>query len=190
MHVDGTINQAADRDRGWTVEIAFPWKALAGYAHRRTPPGEGDQWRVDFSRVEWQVSIVDGRYAKVPNTREDNWVWSPQGIIDMHRPEKWGFVQFSRKPFGESKFTPDPGMAARDALQEVYYAERDFEAKNHRWTASSKELGLPGNADKDRAGSPVIRLTKDGFEAVVEIKTPEGRSTRWRIRQDARVWAE
>ena len=25
---------------------------------------------------------------------EDNWVWSPQGEIDMHIPEKWGFVRF------------------------------------------------------------------------------------------------
>ncbi len=25
---------------------------------------------------------------------EDNWVWSPQGVVDMHRPEKWGEVIF------------------------------------------------------------------------------------------------
>ncbi|MFN7333356.1 MAG: hypothetical protein ACK5YR_05535 [Pirellula sp.] len=33
---------------------------------------------------------------KKPNTKEDNWVWSPQGIIDMHRTERWGFVQFEK----------------------------------------------------------------------------------------------
>ena len=50
---------------------------------------------MNFSRVEWQPRIVAGRYEKVPNTREDNWVWSPQGVIDMHLPDRWGYVEFS-----------------------------------------------------------------------------------------------
>src|SRR5437762_10018554 len=48
----------------------------------------GDQWRVNFSRVEWRHEVLDGKYRKIPNLREDNWVWSPQGVIDMHRPER------------------------------------------------------------------------------------------------------
>src|SRR5262249_19208575 len=27
VHVEGTLNNAADQDKGWSVEIAFPWKA-------------------------------------------------------------------------------------------------------------------------------------------------------------------
>jgi hypothetical protein len=96
VHVDGTLNDPADRDRGWSVEIAFPWKALAEYAHRPTPPRPGDEWRVNFSRVQWRHRIVDGRYQKVPDTKEDNWVWSPQGAVNMHIPEKWGRVRFVR----------------------------------------------------------------------------------------------
>jgi hypothetical protein len=38
---------------------------------------------------------VDGRYEKLPDTPEDNSVWSPQGVINMHLPERWGFVEFS-----------------------------------------------------------------------------------------------
>jgi len=26
---------------------------------------------------------------------EHNWVWSPQGMIDMHQPERWGVVEFT-----------------------------------------------------------------------------------------------
>jgi hypothetical protein len=96
VHVDGTLNDPADRDREWSVEIAFPWKALAEYAHRPTPPRPGDEWRVNFSRVQWRHRIVDGRYQKVPDTKEDNWVWSPQGAVNMHIPEKWGRVRFVR----------------------------------------------------------------------------------------------
>ena len=33
-------------------------------------------------------------YRKVPNKPEDNWVWSPQGLINMHVPDRWGYVQF------------------------------------------------------------------------------------------------
>jgi hypothetical protein len=96
IHVRGTLNDPRDRDRGWSVEIAFPWQALAEYAHKPAPPQPGDEWRVNFSRVQWQHEIKDGRYSKVPNTKEDNWVWSPQGVVNMHIPEHWGRVQFVR----------------------------------------------------------------------------------------------
>jgi hypothetical protein len=92
VFVNGTLNHPGDRDRGWTVELAFPWSAFverSGFGR----PKPGDQWRVNFSRVEWKTEVVGGVYRKLPG-REDNWVWSPQGVIDMHRPEKWGFVRF------------------------------------------------------------------------------------------------
>jgi hypothetical protein len=187
VRVEGTINHPADRDTGWRVEIAFPWKALAAYAHRRTPPREGDQWRVNFSRVEWRINVVDGKYQKVPNTPEDNWVWSPQGIIDMHRPEKWGYVQFTRKP-GEVAFVPDPALPARNALQGIYYAQRDYEAKNHRWAATLDELTLSPDFASALAATPTIKLTKDGFEASARVKLPNGHTQRWHIRQDALIW--
>jgi hypothetical protein len=89
VHVEGTINRPGDTDRGWSVEIAFPWSAFrerSGFGR----PRAGDQWRVNFSRVEWKV---DAENRKLPG-REDNWVWSPQGVVDMHRPETWGWVKF------------------------------------------------------------------------------------------------
>src|SRR6185312_918912 len=96
VHVNGTLNDPSDTDKGWSVEIAFPFKALAKYAKTaKCPPIDQEQWRIDFSRVEWVIDIIDGKYKKVPNRPEDNWVWSPQGVVDMHRPERWGYVQFS-----------------------------------------------------------------------------------------------
>ena len=32
-----------------------------------------------------------------PGLKEDNWVWSPQGAINMHIPERWGYVKFAPK---------------------------------------------------------------------------------------------
>lgn len=83
--VQGTLNQPADVDKGWTLEIAYP---LSAFASRQTVPmpHAGTQWRINFSRVEW----------KAGQPREDNWVWSPQGLIDMHVPENWGYLNFVR----------------------------------------------------------------------------------------------
>jgi hypothetical protein len=114
---------------GWSVEIAWPWKGLAELTARRTPPRDGDQWRINFSRVEWQHEVVGGKYRKVKGKREDNWVWSPQGVIDMHRPEQWGYLQFSNAPAGQAAFRPDPAGPARRLLHRVYYAQRAYREK-------------------------------------------------------------
>jgi hypothetical protein len=95
VHIDGTLNDPTDEDRGWSVEIAFPFAELTKFHNAgKSPPKPGDRWRVNFSRVEWKHTIVEGKYVKVPKQPEDNWVWSPQGLIDMHQPEHWGFVEF------------------------------------------------------------------------------------------------
>ena len=63
-------------------------------------PRPGDEWRINFSRVQWPVEVVPGGYRRAqeptPENRhpEHNWVWSPQGEINMHIPERWGVVRF------------------------------------------------------------------------------------------------
>lgn len=93
VHVDGTLNDPGDRDRGWTVEMAFPWSAFGSRAPVQRP-NAGDEWRVNFSRVEWRMKVENGKYVKPAGEKEDNWVWSPQGVINMHVPERWGYVRF------------------------------------------------------------------------------------------------
>ena len=61
-------------------------------------PADGQQWRINFSRVEWLHDVVDGRYVKRPETKEDNWVWTPQHVVNMHVPREWGFVEFVAGP--------------------------------------------------------------------------------------------
>jgi hypothetical protein len=95
VRVDGTLNDPRDRDRGWSVEIAIPWTGLGERSGVRSPPRVGDRWRVNFSRVEWDLEVVDRGYRKIAGRPEHNWVWSPQWTIDMHLPERWGFVEFA-----------------------------------------------------------------------------------------------
>jgi len=91
--IDGTLNDPSDRDKGWSVELALPWTAFVERSGKGRP-NPGDEWRMNFSRVEWQTRVVDGKYEKVRGTKEDNWVWSPQGVVNMHVPQKWGSVRF------------------------------------------------------------------------------------------------
>ncbi|MEY2726159.1 MAG: hypothetical protein RLZZ458_2026 [Planctomycetota bacterium] len=62
------------------------------------PPTEGDVWRMNFSRVQWPSATVAVGNEQSGQRREENWVWSPQGTIDMHKPERWGRVVFSGPP--------------------------------------------------------------------------------------------
>jgi hypothetical protein len=49
VHVDGTLNDARDRDRGWTVELAVPFAFLTGMPRAR--PERGDRWRFNLYRL-------------------------------------------------------------------------------------------------------------------------------------------
>ena len=179
VHVEGTINDPSDTDHGWSVEIAFPWKALAKYAKSvPCPPVDGNQWRMDFSRVEWVIDIIDGKYRKVPNRPEDNWVWSPQGVVDMHRPERWGYVQFSTATPGTVQFKPDPTLPARDSLMEVYYRQKAFAKQNGKYAKTLSELGM---------ASDTIELT--GSDDAFTATTHSGSHT-FHVRQDSKLWEE
>ncbi len=98
----GTLNNPSKGDEGWSVELAIPWEELVPPGTQLTgrPPKPGDQWRINFSRVDWPVEVANAGYEKTvepgPENRhpESNWVWSPQGAINMHIPERWGLVRF------------------------------------------------------------------------------------------------
>ncbi len=167
IQVEGTINDPRDIDTAWTVELAIPWSGLQRYSPAPLPPSPGDQWRLNFSRVQWQHEIVDGAYRKVEGMPENNWVWSPQGVIDMHRPEKWGYLQFANGEY-DAPVTPDSLAEAKDLLMLVYYSQRAFWKANGRWGSSFRELGIPQN--KLRKGAfEVTSLTgqDDGYRAEV-----------------------
>ena len=97
--VRGTLNKSSDKDQGWSVEIAIPWTA---YASRLpvTKPQVGTEWRANFSRVEWPAGTVTPVELHGSGHKEDNWVWTSQGEVNMHIPEQWGTMHFRDKPTG------------------------------------------------------------------------------------------
>jgi hypothetical protein len=198
VHIDGTLNDPSDADRGWSVEVAIPWKGLAPYGAASLPPRDGDIWRMNFSRVEWRHEIVDGRYRRVPDTSEDNWVWSPQGVIDMHCPERWGFVRFAKSLAGDGaaagtgagELGPDPAIGARDLLMDVYYGQRGFRARQGRWAASLEELRLLHGTSAGAARLIGIEADGDGYLARAEIVLPDGAVRKLTVDHDSRIKTE
>jgi hypothetical protein len=192
VDVRGTLNRPGDRDDGWTVELALPWESLREAAPGRRAPRDGEQWRLNFSRVEWTMDVVDGRYRKRldPATGkplpEDNWVWSPQGAIDMHMPERWGVVQFSDVVAGSRvvPFVEDRNDRVRWALRRLYYRQRAHRAAHGRYapdlaTIRSDEVRVDG-----LAFLPVMSATASQFEIVA----PGFDGTMVHLVQDGRVW--
>ncbi|MEX0600671.1 MAG: sugar-binding protein [Rhodothermales bacterium] len=161
VHVEGTLNAPHDTDIGWSVELALPWDGLS--RHGYAPPADGDRWRINFSRVHWEHEIVDNAYRKQSGVPEHNWVWSPQGVVDMHRPERWGYVQFSRSQPGEASFRTDPTLRARDTLMAVYYAQKAYKQHHGRWADDLSELDVrvPEQAD--------LHVQLDGWTATLPV---------------------
>jgi hypothetical protein len=101
VDITGTLNDPNDLDDYWTVEIAIPLKEIEklNTSGKDEKVISGDVWRINFSRVNWDFEINNGVYSrKKENGKylpEYNWVWSPQGIINMHVPENWGYLVFS-----------------------------------------------------------------------------------------------
>jgi hypothetical protein len=185
VHVDGTLNDPRDTDRGWTVEIEWPWKSLKELVVNKAPvpPRNGDQWRINFSRVEWDFEVVGTEYRKVPKRPEHNWVWSPQGVVDMHRPERWGVLQFSTAAAGTVPFHPDPAQPARDYLHRVYYAQREYHKQHGRYSTNLVGLGTS-------LSGPHLEATRNTFEASVDLRLAGGQRERWRITHDGRIGRE
>ncbi|HTL30883.1 MAG TPA: carbohydrate-binding family 9-like protein [Tepidisphaeraceae bacterium] len=85
IHVDGTLNDSKDTDRGWDIEIAIPFGALKSISNVDHPRA-GDQWRFNFARAEYL------------QPEKATWsVWSPHGRVDMHVPSRFGIVRFATK---------------------------------------------------------------------------------------------
>ena len=141
---------------------------------------------MNFSRVEWLVDIIDGKYRKIPRESrpEDNWVWSPQGVIDMHRPERWGYVQFSTTPRTARAIWYEHTQRAREDLMGVYYRQQTYRRLTGRYARSAAELGLGPPA---AAESPVeVTPTESGYTATVHLRG--GRALH--VREDSKVWQD
>jgi hypothetical protein len=92
VRVDGTLNDGSDVDKGWTVELAYPWNGMEILAQKRPlPPKNGDTWRMDFSRFE---SL---RHSGAQSDLSPGLSLNKHGVYDSHIPECFPYIHFSTK---------------------------------------------------------------------------------------------
>jgi len=192
VHVDGTINNPGDKDKGWSVELVLPLSALRECIPGRVMPKAGDQWRINSYRAEWRTLIENGKYKKEIDPKTGNsfpcyaWVWTPQGANEIHMPEMWGYLQFSSivAGGGTEAFVPDKDFDLKWALRLVYYAEYEYFGKHETYSSKLSEIGLSESDFPKNLSLPVISATRTTFEcSVPDSKQKQG----WIIYQDGKI---
>ncbi len=78
--VEGLQSCAQRTATGWTAELAIPFEAVAAAV-----PIGGGIWRVNFLRID---------RPQGPRTDAELSAWSPTGMRQFHRAERFGFVEF------------------------------------------------------------------------------------------------
>ena len=128
-------------------------------AQEKRPPKAGEYYRVNFSRVQWDVDVIDGKYVKRTDEEgrvlpENNWVWAPTGVINIHYPELWGFVFFTE---GSEEYEIPAAEYVSWELRKLYYYEHVYCDSHGRFTEDIEALA---------AGLDVhVETVSHGFEA-------------------------
>lgn len=138
-------------------------------AHKPCPPNPGDYWRINFSRVHWDTEIEGDKYLKIADKPEYNWVWSPQGLVAMHYPERWGLVFFLGAE--EESQSPSPRIPeilyAEEYLRQLYYAQKQYWMDHGTYSMSYSELGIGPFVQQGRISLPRLEITSHSFCATL-----------------------
>jgi hypothetical protein len=189
VKIRGTMNDPSDTDEGWTVEMAIPFKSVSQGNSVRVPK-EGTLWRIDFSRVEWDTKIVNGKYVKQTDANgnprpEHNWVWSPQGVVNMHYPERWGYLQFSRQGQDTVTFKLPYAELQKQYLWLIYYRQKEWYRKHGEYSTNITGLEVDSVVTiAQKINQLRLEATKHQFMAF--IKDKDGKAA-WAINQEGLV---
>ena len=170
--------------------------------------------RINFSRVQWKWEWKEGgegeggSWVKAPaadggKQSENNWVWSPQGVINMHCPERWGLVRFLGD--GDAAAQAESGLVGRgeadggeadqercgrETLMAWHYLLQDWMAAhggalppNLSALEAAEEASLPAGTDYGIIAQPDL---PGGYLAFVRLSP----SRRLCVRGDSLLWTE
>ncbi|SHM34179.1 Carbohydrate family 9 binding domain-like [Cyclobacterium lianum] len=191
VHLEGTLNEPSDTDEYWILETAIPWKSLSQSGPNFRAPEPGEHWKINFSRVQWRIEATENGYAKKinPDTGkaypEDNWVWSAMGQVNMHIPERWGYVQFSDIIVGEgtASFQIHPDEKIKNELRKYYEAQRKLFANSGHYSKHPDELDIVSSLTEVK-----FEVGETRFKISAPSAIPGER--RWNITEDSRIWQD
>ena len=192
VHICGTLNKPNDTDTCWTIEIAIPWKSMIKHSATQNIPVDGEQWRINFSRVQWDFQIANEIYIRKRDKNgnllpEHNWVWSPQGVIAMHQPETWGFIQFADQLSGEGsvQFVNKQEDKIKWILRQVYYIQKSYYWRHNKYADNFIDMQKDSCLiDTYNYQIKMKQTDKNNFKASIQ----QNDTTFWYIRQDGKVY--
>ncbi|WP_221284843.1 carbohydrate-binding family 9-like protein [Mucilaginibacter sp. SP1R1] len=190
VKIQGTLNNTADTDEGWTVELAIPFKAV-NPGFMAVVPHDGSLWRINFSRVEYDTEIKNGQNVKLKDAAsgrdlpEHNWVWSAQGVINMHFPERWGYLLFSNHTADDVVFEIPYAEQQKKYLWLVYYRQKEWFNRTHEYAQTLKELGIESGYNILKNFNN-LRLEATKHQFIVSINDKENKIT-YTLNQDGLI---
>lgn len=179
IHREGTLNKSKDKDKYWSVEMAIPHKALT--MNFNNPLKAGNCWRINFSRVQWLKA----------GGPEENWVWTPTGKVDMHMPDRWGYLFFADEAVGAPERTValPYNTAVYKLLWAMFYAQQERYAKEKNYLRTEKDFFL---TDAELKGLPQgaqisVEATRNTYQIAITVP---GENKRYVINNEGRFWTE
>ncbi len=138
-------------------------------------PPNGTIWRMNFSRVQWELDTLNGEYFRRKDKvtgkliPEHYSVWSPQGIINLHYPERWGYVLFS-DTLSTKSFLSSGDEELKLLLWKYYYLQQEFRNINGKFATRLKQLDKIFTGDKGLTESKSkIKMYADGRQFLLEV---------------------
>lgn len=180
IHHEGTLNNPKDKDKYWSVEMAIPHQALT--MNFNNPLKAGNTWRINFSRVQWLKE-------KGP---EENWVWTPTGRVDMHMPDRWGYLHFVDKKVGTSQadeWVLPYNQPIYRLLWAMFYAQQDTYGKQRNYLRSTDRFFLTDKELNPLPAGAEITVEATQHTYLISITSPS-EGIRYQINNDGRFRIE
>jgi hypothetical protein len=162
--------------------------------NRKGTPDEGTIWRMNFSHVQWDVDVKDGKYVRKRDSTgklfpEHYSVWSPQGIINLHYPERWGYVLFS-DTLSVSTFLSRETENLKLLLWKYYYLQQEFRSEYRKYAKTIKKLNKKYRRIID-LGSQSARIEMEATDHQFRVQCFfPALNTNMSINQDGEVYQE
>jgi hypothetical protein len=173
IHINGTLNDPTDTDKEWILEMAIPWSTFKISYYQDIVPRD-QFWRLNFSRVNWQFDIENGKYRRKKDANgkylhEYNWVWSPTGVVNIHEPEKWGYVFFSTKEAGtKDSFTISNDERIKWEMYKLHRAHKAYYKEHNSFVTVIDDLTNTPIIVDNKEITPILENHSTGYNIVVK----------------------